>query len=67
MIFVQPPLDNFISHTYIMVLLSHSIDLSFGAIHCFLCKIMIVSKEVKQMIVQITQLLSEQEEYMEEE
>lgn len=60
MIFVQSPLDNFydfISHTYIMVLLSHSIDLTFAAIHRFLYKIMIVSKVVKQMIVQITQLL----------
>lgn len=67
MIFVQPPLNNFISHTYIIVLLSHSIDLSFAAIHCFLCKIIILSKVIKQIIVQITQLLSEQEEYMEEE
>ena len=66
MIFVQPFFNNFydkfLSHIHIMFLfflslsLSLSIVLVFVSMPLFLCKIMVASKVVNQMIVQITQL-----------
>jgi len=48
MIFEQPFFDNFcnnfLSHTYIMVLLSLSIALIFVSISHFVCKILIILK-----------------------
>jgi len=43
MIFVQPFYDNFLSYTYIMLLLSLSIALIFMSILAFLCKAMVVT------------------------
>jgi len=61
MIFVQPFLtnfcDNFLSHTHIIFLLSHSIALVSMSISTFLCKFMVVTKVVTQMVVQTTHLL----------
>jgi len=39
-----------------MFLLFFSIALIFGSIPCFLCKFVVVTKVVIQMVVQITQL-----------
>jgi len=48
--------DNFFSHTHIIFLLSLSIVLVFVSMLHFLCKMLVVTKVVTCMDVQITQL-----------
>jgi len=61
MIFVQSLFDNFcdkfLSRTHIMFLFA----LVFESILLFLCKIMVASKIVNQMVVQTTQLVRKRE------
>jgi hypothetical protein len=60
MIFWQPfcenLCDNFISHTHIIFLLSLSIALVSVSLSTFLCKLVVVTKVVTQMVVHITHL-----------
>lgn len=48
--------DNFISHTHIIFLLYLSITLVSVSLSNFLCKLVVVTKIITQMIVQITHL-----------
>jgi len=56
MIFKQPLLTIFVTTLSLIFLLSLSIALIFVSIHHFLCKILVVTKVVTYMDVQITQL-----------